>query len=119
MNAFVATLDTADLWKIGLLAAVVAYLVAWVLNLNGAKSAEVRRLERRVNTLKAHLDHLVTQFGVTLPPGPPSGLSPEVERLAREPYGKIAAIKLLREQNPGVGLAEAKARIEEFLDNQP
>lgn len=47
-------------------------------------------------------------------PSPPLGLSPEVERLASTPNGKIEAIKLYREQNAGVSLAEAKAKIEAF-----
>jgi hypothetical protein len=47
-------------------------------------------------------------------PSPPSGLSREVERLARTPGGMIEAIRLYREQNPGVCLAEAKAKIEAF-----
>jgi len=44
----------------------------------------------------------------------PSRLSPEVQRLARDPSEKIAAIKLHREQHPGLGLADAKAEIEDF-----
>lgn len=118
MNPLVANLEPADVWKIVVIAAVIAYLVTWVLTLGGAKSGDLQRLERRVNVLKQHLDHLVAHSGVPLPPAPSSGLPPEVERLAREPYGKIAAIKLLREQNPGIGLAEAKSRIDEFLENQ-
>jgi ribosomal protein L7/L12 len=49
-----------------------------------------------------------------MPAPPPSGLSPEVELLAQDPSQKIAAIRLYREENPGVGLAEAKTKIEEF-----
>jgi ribosomal protein L7/L12 len=40
-------------------------------------------------------------------------MSEEVQRLARDPAQKIAAIKLHREQT-GLGLAEAKANIEDF-----
>lgn len=43
----------------------------------------------------------------------PSPLSPEVQALARDPKQKIAAIKLHREQNPGLGLAEAKREAED------
>ncbi|MGH7970678.1 MAG: hypothetical protein ACREIC_18280 [Limisphaerales bacterium] len=64
------------------------------------------------------MDALLKYHGVELPPLPPSGLSPEVERLASDPSGKIQAIKLYREQNPGVGLAEAKAKIEAFFKSR-
>jgi hypothetical protein len=46
------------------------------------------------------------------PPLP--GLSPKIKLLARDPNKKIAAIKLYRDANPGVGLREAKLKIEEF-----
>lgn len=42
-----------------------------------------------------------------------ASLSEEVQRLARDPAKKIEAIKLHREQT-GLGLAEAKADIENF-----
>lgn len=118
MSPLVAILEPADVWKVVVIAAVIAYLVTWILTLGGAKSRDLQRLERRVSVLKQQLDHLVAHAGIPLPPAPSSGFPPEVERLAREPYGKIAAIKRLREQNPGIGLAEAKARIDEFLENQ-
>jgi len=65
---------------------------------------DVRRLERK-------LDALLQHHGVSVP----SRLSPEVQRLARDPSRKIAAIKLHREQTPGLGLAEAKAEVEDFV----
>jgi ribosomal protein L7/L12 len=61
-----------------------------------------RQLERK-------LDALLQRAGVHLP----SGLSPEVELLARDPAKKIAAIKLHREQT-GLSLVEAKDAVEEF-----
>ncbi|MGA2863956.1 MAG: hypothetical protein ABSF95_05665 [Verrucomicrobiota bacterium] len=76
---------------------------------------DLRGLKRQLDWLHQKMDALLKHQGVELPPPPPSGLSSEVERLANAPGGKIAAIKLYREQNPGVGLAEAKAKIEEFL----
>jgi ribosomal protein L7/L12 len=54
-----------------------------------------------------------------MPTPPPSGLSPQVELLARDPDRKIAAIKLYREEHPGTGLAEAKLIIEEFYKKNP
>ena len=40
--------------------------------------------------------------------------SNEAERLALNPNTKIAAIKVLREENPGMGLADAKEAVEIF-----
>jgi ribosomal protein L7/L12 len=53
-----------------------------------------------------------------MPPPPASGLSPELERLASLPDTKIAAIKLYRQENPGVGLREAKENIEAFYKSR-
>ncbi|MGP8233973.1 MAG: hypothetical protein ACLQVW_00965 [Limisphaerales bacterium] len=65
---------------------------------------DLRRVERK-------LDALLKHQGVDLP----SRLSPEVQLLARDPSKKIAAIKLHREQNPGLGLADAKREVEDFV----
>ena len=73
----------------------------------------VQRLASEVRELQRKLDALLQHEGVILPPSP-SGLSPEVERLAVNPNSKIAAIKLYREENPGTGLRAAKEKIEEF-----
>jgi ribosomal protein L7/L12 len=62
-----------------------------------------------VSLLERKLDALLQRNGIQLP----SGLSPEVQRLARDPSRKIAAIKLHREQT-GVSLSDAKNAIEEF-----
>jgi len=64
----------------------------------------LRRLERK-------LDALLKHQGVSLP----SRLSPDVQSLAKDPKQKIAAIKLHREQNPGLSLADAKAEVEDFI----
>lgn len=71
-------------------------------------------LEFKMNLLQKKLDALLKHQGIDLPTPPPSGLSPEVEYLASVPGRKIAAIRLYRQQNPGVGLAEAKAKIEKY-----
>ena len=63
-----------------------------------------RRIERKLDALMKH-------HGVELP----TGLSVAVQHLARDPARKIAAIKLHREDHPGLGLAEAKADVEDFL----
>jgi ribosomal protein L7/L12 len=68
------------------------------------KSADSRRMERK-------LDALLKHQGIS---APQAVLSEEVQRLARDPTQKIAALKLHREQT-GLGLAEAKADIEDFI----
>ena len=98
-------------------------IIAWIVVVFAGGAAftarqrvDLGRFEKQLNLLQLKLDALLKHHGVELPPPPPSGLSPEVERLANEPGGKIAAIKLYRQQNPGTGLAEAKAKIEDFLN---
>jgi len=70
------------------------------------KPAELRRIERK-------LDALLKHQGLSVPP---AGMSEEVQRLARDPARKIEAFKLHREQT-GLGLAEAKAEIEEYIQS--
>jgi hypothetical protein len=65
------------------------------------QQVDLRRLERK-------LDALLKHQGVTIP----SRVSLEVQCLAKDPSKKIAAIKLHREQNPGLSLAEAKSDVE-------
>jgi hypothetical protein len=79
---------------------------------------EMDGLRRQLNAVQRRLDALLKHQGVVLPPPPRSGLSPEVERLAMARESKIQAIRLYREQNPGVSLKEAKERIEAFADRQ-
>jgi hypothetical protein len=79
---------------------------------------DLGRLERQLNYLQQKMDALLKHQGVELPPPPSSGLSPEVERLASDPRTKIQAIKLYRDQNPGVGLAEAKTKIEALFERR-
>jgi hypothetical protein len=59
--------------------------------------------------LNKKLDALLKAQGVEWP-----SLSPEVQLLAEHPSTKITAIKLHREENPDIGLAEAKAEVEAF-----
>ncbi len=68
---------------------------------------DLRRLERK-------LDALLKHHGVELP----MRLSPEVQLMTKDPKQKIAAIKLYREENPGVGLVEAKEKIEEIYNGR-
>ena len=95
-------------------------LAGMVRGWGGARASRARpdealdRLEREVGRIRRRLDALLEHQGVRTPGPPPSGLSPEVERLAASPDTKIEAIKRYREENPGMGLKEAKEKIEEF-----
>jgi ribosomal protein L7/L12 len=76
------------------------------------------KLELQMRDLQQKVDALLKHQGVVMPVPPPSDLSPQVELLARDPSQKIAAIKAYREEHPGVGLAEAKLKIEEFYKSR-
>ena len=78
------------------------------------KDMSLIRLQRQVGELQQKLDALLKHQGIEMPTPQPSDMSPELQLMAKYPQQKIAAIKLYREENPGVGLADAKRRIEEF-----
>jgi ribosomal protein L7/L12 len=78
----------------------------------------VQLLALQVRELQKKLDALLKHQGIAMPTPPPSGLSPEVELLASVPDTKIAAIKLYRKENRGVGLREAKEKIEAFYKSR-
>ena len=115
MIVMLATLEFSDYAGIALL----------LLIFSGAAFANNRtpvshpRLESQVQDLQRKVDALLKFHRISPPPPPPSGLSPEVEAMARFPEQKIAAIKRYRDENPGVGLAEAKTKIEEFAAKFP
>jgi ribosomal protein L7/L12 len=69
------------------------------------KPDDSRRIERK-------LDALLKHHGISVQPH--AVLSEEVQRLARDPSQKIAVIELHRKQT-GLGWAEAKADIEDFI----
>jgi len=75
-------------------------------------------LTLQVRELQKKLDALLKHQGIAMPTPPPSGMSPEVELLASVPDTKIAAIKLYRKENRGVGLSEAKQKIEAFYKSR-
>jgi ribosomal protein L7/L12 len=83
--------------------AVIAVIV--IIFAGGASFAAQQRLDlhRVERKLDAVLKHHSVEF-----------LSPEVQLLAKDPSKRITAIKLHREQNPGLGLADAKREIEDF-----
>jgi hypothetical protein len=78
----------------------------------------VQLLALQMRDLQKKLDALLKHQGIEMPTPPPSGLSPEVELLASVPDTKIAAIKLYRKENRGVGLREAKEKIEAFYKSK-
>ncbi len=51
-------------------------------------------------------------------PSQPLTISPRVEQLATDITRKIEAIKVLRQKNPGIGLAEAKRQVEAIQENR-
>src|SRR3972149_9615395 len=87
-------------------------VIAWLMVVfNGAaayatrKSAYSQRIERK-------LDALLKHQGISL--APQAKLTEEVQRLARDPAQRSNAVMLHRTEN-GLGLAEAKADIEDFI----
>jgi hypothetical protein len=101
MSPLFANLELTDF----LVIAVICFLSGTASSLSGSRQrVNLRRVERK-------LDALLKHHGIELP----SGISPDVQQLARDPSHKIEAIKLHREDHPGLGLAEAKAQIEEFI----
>jgi len=117
MTTLFALLEPIDFTIIAGIVAVLAGGAAYA----SRQRIDLRRLESQMSTLEVKLDALLKNLGVELPPPPPlppSGLTPEVERMALDPAMKIAAIKLYREQNPGSGLAEAKDKIEAFYNSR-
>ncbi|EEF60146.1 hypothetical protein [Pedosphaera parvula] len=114
MTTLLAVLEFKDYAII----AVIVVAFAGGAALNARPQVDLQLLQLQVRELQKKLDALLKHQGIELPQPPPSGLSPEVEQLASVPNGKIAAIKLYREQNPGVGLREAKEKIEAFYQRR-
>jgi hypothetical protein len=99
MSLIFGLLDFGDYAAI----AMIVFFFASAGSIMARQQINLRRLERK-------LDALLEHSGIELP----TRLSPEAQRLAKDPSQKIAAIKPHRKQNPGLGLAEAKAEVEDF-----
>ena len=110
MTALLAVLDFKDYAIIAGIVVVFAGGAAYT----ARPEINLLRLERQMRELQQKLDALLKHQGIEMPTPPASDLSPEVQMMAKDPYQKIAAINLYRQEHPGVGLAEAKERIEEF-----
>jgi ribosomal protein L7/L12 len=111
MTAFLAVFEFSDYC---IIAAIVAAFAGGAVYTTRPSNLNLLRLQRQVQELQQKLDALLKHHGIEMPTPPPSDLSPEVQLLSRDPEQKIAAITLYRKEKPGVGLAEAKERIEEF-----
>ena len=98
MNPLLAAFDASSYAMLGLLVC----LLAGMISLEKRQRLAQRRIERKLEALLKHQ-------GVELP----CPLSPEVQKLSRDPGQKIAAIKLHREQT-GLSLVEAKNEVEEY-----
>ena len=83
--------------------ALIALACGAVIARSNGPRADLRRIERK-------LDALLQHQGVP----PPQRLSKEVQLMACDPTRRIEAVKLHREQT-GLGLADAKPDIEEFI----
>lgn len=101
MYLLIGILEPREYLMIGVIVLIAAYVGSLVTR----QPVNLRRLERKLDAL---LQHQRVEM--------PSRLSPEVELLASDPGRKIEAIKLHRDQNPELSLAEAKAEIEGFAE---
>jgi hypothetical protein len=110
MTTLLAVLEFKDY---AIIAAIVAVFAGGAAYTRGP-DVNMQLLTLQMRELQRKLDALLKHQGIELPTPPPSGLSPEVELLASDLRTKIAAIKLYRDQNPGVGLREAKEIVEAF-----
>jgi ribosomal protein L7/L12 len=86
-------------------------IIAWIVIVFAGGAAAYSSRQAGLRRIERKLDALLKHQGVSLPPQ--AMLSEEVQQLARDDK-KIAAITLHREQT-GLGLAEAKADIEDFI----
>ena len=100
MTPLLAILESSDY-------AIIAGIV--IVFAGSASFAARQRLDLR--RLEQKLDLLLKHHGIVVPS--------EFEMMVKDPNQKIAAIKLYREEHPGAGLAEAKAKVEEiYKQNQ-
>ena len=104
MNSLLAVIDFNTVAVGAVIGAIIGYLGGGA---SRRSDPDLRFHERQLKAVQDKLDALLKHQGIALPPQPS-----ELEFLASSPDTKIAAIRLYREQNPGVSLAEAKAKVE-------
>jgi ribosomal protein L7/L12 len=85
-------------------------IIAWIVLVFAGAAAAYTSRQSGLRRIERKLDALLKHQGVSL--SPQAKVSEEVQQLARD--HKIEAIKLHREQT-GLGLAEAKAEVEDFI----
>ena len=95
-----------------------ALFISAIVSGAGRQSAYLKSLQRQLDELERKVDALLAHHGIVLPPSPTDARPAGVQRLASSPETRIAAIKLYRQHNPGVGLAEAKAKIEPIAEGK-
>ena len=113
MKPLLATMEFTEFAAI----VIAALFISAIVSGSSRQSAYLKTLQRQLDELQRKVDALLAHHGIELPPLP-TDASAEVQRLAGSPETKIAAIKLYREQHPGVGLAEAKAKIEAIAEGK-
>jgi ribosomal protein L7/L12 len=114
MTPFLAATDYNYIAIAAVVGAVIG-LLATGANSNKKSETRLLQLELQLKELRTRLDTLLKHQGIEIPVPPgPADISPEVQLMARDPGQKIAAIRLHREQHPGLGLLEAKTRLEHF-----
>jgi hypothetical protein len=92
--------------------AIIALIVV-ILTGGAAASTYVRSADpERLRRIEHKLDLILTHLGLDYTPPPKAAW----QELATDPARKIAAIKAYREQH-GVGLAEAKRAVEEYIQS--
>lgn len=87
-----------------------AYLFAVVPITLFSINTSVKRLERKMKRIDLSLSLLLNRMEIEVP----SQLSDRVKQIALDPYRRIEAIKLYREETQS-GLRDAKEAIEDFL----
>ncbi|OYQ64496.1 hypothetical protein B9G53_11225 [Pseudanabaena sp. SR411] len=74
--------------------------------------SSIKQLEKKIKRMDLSLSLLLNRMEIEVP----SQLSDRVKQVALDPYRKLEAIKLYREET-GTGLREAKEAIEEFIEH--
>jgi ribosomal protein L7/L12 len=92
----------------------IGYLIGVILILYISQISGMSGLRQSTRRLERKLDAIIKHQGVEWP----SGISAEVRLMAQDPRKRIFAIKLHRDQNPDLGLAEAKKDVEDCVSGK-
>ncbi len=84
------------------------FIIVWVIL---STQSSIKKLEQKIKRMDLSLSLLLNRMEIEVP----SLLSDRVKQIALDPYRKIEAIKLYREET-GTSLRESKAAIEEFIE---